>query len=128
MVVLFGLDENPYAYFDEAILRQGGNINIGDEYPSGFKQVWEAEGYKYTVRSHPANPDYGKSGSIFRVSRQEVGKGTNYLDKNRNWYHESTLKPGKNGNINPNFNEEAEDTHIEIDNDKKIGHAKASYK
>ncbi len=32
-----------------------------------------------------------------------------------NWYHTSVLKPGKNGNINANFNNEAaEKTHIQL--------------
>ena len=122
------MSENPYSYFDEAILKQSGKIKIGDNYPSSFKQVWEVDGYKYTVRAHPADPKYGKNGSIFRVSKQEVGKGTSYLDKNGNWHHESTLKPGKNGNVNPNFNATAAETHIAIDKTKKVGHAKSSCK
>ena len=100
----FGLSENPYSYFDEAILKQGENIKIGDNYPSSFPQAWEEDGYKYIFRAHSADPNYGKNGRIFRVSKQEVRKGTSYSDKNGNWHNESTLRPGKNGNVNPNRN------------------------
>ena len=82
---------------------------------------------KYTVRAHPADPNYGKTGSIFRVSAQEIGKGTSYLGTDGKWYHESTLKPGKKGNINPNYNSTAaRDTHIQIDPNKKVGHTLGS--
>ncbi|WP_072210700.1 RHS repeat-associated core domain-containing protein [Veillonella parvula] len=122
-----GLTLDSYAFFDEAIQRQG-SIQNGSAYPANFKYSWMgSDGLKYTVRAHPADPNYGKTGSIFRVSAQEIGKGTSYLGTDGKWYHESTLKPGKKGNINPNYNSTAaRDTHIQIDPNKKVGHTLGS--
>ena len=122
-----GLTLDPYAFFDEAIQRQG-SIQNGSAYPANFKHSWMgSDGLKYTVRAHPADPNYVKTGSIFRVSAQEIGKGTSYLGTDGKWYHESTLKPGKKGNINPNYNSTAaRDTHIQIDPNKKVGHTLGS--
>ena len=66
---------------------------------------------------HPAESQYGKTGSIYRVSRKELGldakgqgHGTEYLDSNGVWHHTSTLKPQ-----NPNYNQQAAaDTHIQL--------------
>ncbi|MPN61875.1 hypothetical protein SDC9_209620 [bioreactor metagenome] len=61
--------------------------------------------------------DYVKTGSIYIVSRQnvEIPTGVEYMGTDGNWYHTSVLKPGKNGNINANFNNEAaEMTHIQL--------------
>ena len=119
---------NPYAFLDEAISRQG-SIPEGSAYPSSFKEKWTGtDGIKYEVRSHPANPAHGKSGSIFRVSAQEIGKGTLYLDEHGQWHPESELKENFKGGLpNPNYNANAaRDTHIQIDTSKKVGHAKQS--
>lgn len=84
---------------------------------------WVLMGWNILVRAHPADPKYGKTGSIFRVSAQEIGKGTSYLGTDGKWHHESTLKPGKKGNINPNYNSTAaKDTHNQIDPNKRVGH------
>jgi len=117
----FGLAENPFDYLNQALKQQG--FKSGDPAPSSLKQSWvdAATGTKYEVRAHPADPAYGKTGSIFRVMKKEPGldakgqgKGVHYLDSAGNWHHESTLKPGKSGN-NPKFNPTAaKDTHIEM--------------
>ena len=36
-----------------------------------MKESWIEDGYKYEVRVHEANPEYGKKGSIYRVSRKK---------------------------------------------------------
>jgi hypothetical protein len=47
---------------------------------------------------------------IFRVSRQKVGLGVEYLGTNNNWYHTSILKPQ-----NPGFDAfAAKITHIPL--------------
>ncbi|MFV0678190.1 RHS repeat-associated core domain-containing protein [Variovorax sp. tm] len=82
--------------------------------PASLKQSWQDGGYKYEVRAHPANPAHGSTGSIYRVSRQMPGQGTEYMDIHGCWHHESTLKEFfKGGANNPNFNSAAAaDTHI----------------
>ncbi|SOD21490.1 RHS repeat-associated core domain-containing protein [Variovorax sp. YR752] len=82
--------------------------------PASLKQSWLDGGYKYEVRAHPANPAHGSTGSIYRVSRQMPGQGTEYMDIHGCWHHESTLKEFfKGGANNPNFNSAAAaDTHI----------------
>ena len=87
--------ENPQDYLDEALERQGL-----DKVPNRMKESWIEDGYKYEVRVHEANPEYGKKGSIYRVSRKKIGfdangqgYGTEYLDSNGVWHHTSTLKP-----------------------------------
>lgn len=85
--------------------------------PNRMKESWIEDGYKYEVRVHEANPDYGKEGSIYRVSRQKQGfdangqgYGTEYLDIDGVWHHTSTLKPQ-----NPGYNAlAAANTHIPI--------------
>ena len=82
-----------------------------------MKESWTSDGYKYEVRVHEANPEYGKEGSIYRVSRQKLGTnangqgyGTEYLDTDGVWHHTSTLKPQ-----NPGYNAEAAaNTHIPV--------------
>lgn len=82
-----------------------------------MKESWTENGYKYEVRVHEANPEYGKEGSIYRVSRQKLGTnangqgyGTEYLDSNGVWHHTSTLKPQ-----NPGYNADAAaNTHIPV--------------
>lgn len=62
----------------------------------------------------------GKTGSIYRVSRQRIistgeGTGIEYMGTDGNWYHVSVLKPGKHGNINTIFDDEAAKmTHIQL--------------
>ena len=103
---------NPEDYLNEALERQGL-----DKTPKKMKESWTAGGYKYEVRVHEANPEYGKEGSIYRVSRQKLGTnangqgyGTEYLGTDGVWYHTSTLKPQ-----NPSYNAEAAaNTHIPV--------------
>lgn len=88
-----------------------------DSAPARLKEQWVEGDYRYEVRIHPANTEYGKTDSIYRVSRQRImsGDGTEYMGISGNWYHESVLKPGKKGNINANFNNSAaEETHIQL--------------
>ncbi|AWR58578.1 hypothetical protein CLH65_04070 [Proteus mirabilis] len=82
--------------------------------PSKLKESWLDGKYKITVRAHPANPDHGYTGSIYRVSRQKVGEGTEYMDIYGGWHKELTLKPFyKDGRTNPAYNlDAARDTHI----------------
>lgn len=72
---------------------------------------------------HEAETQYGKTGGIYRVSRQKVnipagqqGTGKEYMDTNGNWYNQSVLRERfKDGRINPIFNEEAaRNTHIQV--------------
>lgn len=104
--------DNPEDYLNEALERQGL-----DKTPKNMKESWTADGYKYEVRVHEANPEYGKEGSIYRVSRKKLGTnangqgyGTEYLDTDGVWHHTSTLKPQ-----NPSYNAEAAaNTHIPV--------------
>ena len=104
--------ENPQDYLDKALERQGL-----DKAPNRMKESWTENGYKYEVRIHEANPEYGKQGSIYRVSRRKLGVdangqgyGTEYLDSNGAWHHTSTLKPQ-----NPSYNPDAAaNTHIQV--------------
>jgi hypothetical protein len=101
----------PTTYLNEALKRQALKST-----PKKLKESWDADGYKYEVRLKPSNSKYGRSGTEMRVSRQKKGSGLEYMDEDGNWHHESTLKSGKKGNVNPNFNEEAaKKTHIELD-------------
>ncbi|GGJ30437.1 pre-toxin TG domain-containing protein [Paenibacillus hunanensis] len=102
---------NPSDFLKTAAERQGL-----DKVPGRFKEKWTEGDYKYEVRAHEAESQYGKTGSIFRVSRQKPGEGTEYMDSNGNWYHESTLKETyKDGRPNPLFNENAaRGTHIQL--------------
>ena len=103
---------DPEDYLNEALERQGL-----DKIPKNMKESWTSDGYKYEVRVHEANPEYGKEGSIYRVSRQKLGTnangqgyGTEYLDTDGVWHHTSTLKPQ-----NPGYNAEAAaNTHIPV--------------
>ena len=109
-VSLKGTD--PADFLNSALRRQGL-----DTAPVRLKETWIQDGYKYTVRIHPAEAQYGKTGSIYRVSRQnvEMSTGLEYMGTDKNWYHTSVLKPGRNGNVNSNFNNEAaEMTHIQL--------------
>lgn len=77
------------AYLNEALERQGL-----DKVPDGgFKEVWMEGDYKITVRAHAGNPQYTDAKMIYRVSRQKIGFGTEYLGSNNVWYHQSILKP-----------------------------------
>ncbi len=104
--------DNPNDYLNKALKRQGQTTP-----PAKMKESWTENGYKYEVRVHPAESQYGKTGSIYRVSRKELGldakgqgHGTEYLDSNGVWHHTSTLKPQ-----NPNYNQQAAaDTHIQL--------------
>ena len=82
--------------------------------PASFKQRWTDAGYNYEVRAHPANPAHGMDGSIYRVSRQKPGSGTEYMDIHGCWHHESTLREKfKDDRYNPNYNPAAaSETHI----------------
>lgn len=110
------LIKTPREFLDKALKRQ--NLTTPG---NGLKETWIEGGYKYEVRIHPANPEYGQSGNIYRVSRQKQGVkannqgyGTEYIDSDGNWHQTSTLKPGKNGN-NPSYNAEAaRKTHINV--------------
>jgi RHS repeat-associated protein len=104
------LDSN--YYLTEALKKQ--NLSSA---PKNFKQTWSQDGYDFEVRIHEANPQYGKSGSIYRVARRQQGKDANgqgygweYIDQNGQWHHTSTLKPSS-----PNYNSQAAaDTHIQL--------------
>ena len=103
---------SPQTYLDEALKQQG----LSDA-PGNLKQKWSADGFDYEVRIHAADPDHGKSGSIYRVARRSQGVDANgqgagweYLDNKGNWHHTSTLKPNS-----PTYNAQAAaDTHIEL--------------
>lgn len=47
--------DNPEDYLNEALERQGL-----DKTPKNMKESWTADGYKYEVRVHEANPEYGR--------------------------------------------------------------------
>ena len=51
------------------------------------------ENYKITVRVHAGNSQYTDAKMIYRVSRQKIGFGVEYLGANNKWYHQSVLKP-----------------------------------
>ena len=88
----------------------------------GFKQKWSEGGYDFEVRIHPADPAHGKTGSIYRAARRKQGTnaqgqgfGWEYVDDAGTWHPTSTLKPGKPGNPNPNYNAEAaRRTHMQL--------------
>ena len=65
---------------------------------------------------HEAETQYGKSGSIYRLGRQKPSNGTEYIDSNGKWHHESTLKETyKDGRPNPLFNKNtARNKHIQL--------------
>ncbi|WP_413366211.1 hypothetical protein [Lysinibacillus sp. 3P01SB] len=102
---------NPEDFLDIVMERQGL-----DKLPGRFKEKWMDGDYKYEIRAHEAETQYGKTGSIYRVGRQKPGNGTEYMDSNGKWHHESTLKEThKDGRPNPLFNEEAaRNTHIQL--------------
>lgn len=108
----------PRAYLDEAVAQQG----LLSPPASGLKQKWSNGGFDYEVRVHPANPAYGKSGSIYRVARRNQtlnakgqGTGWEYMDCAGTWHAESTLKPGGPNQPNRNYNAAAaKDTHIQL--------------
>jgi hypothetical protein len=103
-----------------ALGRQG--FREGDPYPHGLKEKWTVNehGHTYEVRVHPADPNHGKTGDIYRVARRQNGVDANgqgygweYADSQGNWHHTKTLKPGKGGAVNPDFDPQAAaDTHI----------------
>lgn len=103
---------NPKDFLNEALKKQGL-----DKAPSNFKQKWSENGFDYEVRIHPAESQYGKDGSIYRVSRRQQGIDANgqgygweYMDQSGKWHHTSTLKPQ-----NPSFSDQAaRDTHIQL--------------
>jgi uncharacterized Zn-binding protein involved in type VI secretion len=108
----------------EALLNEGANRNgipPREQYPAGMKEKWSDGNYKYEVRIHPAEAQYGKEGSIYRVSRQAIpkpgqqGTGVEYMDSSGNWHPQKTLKPGHPNQPNPTYNDAAaKDTHIEV--------------
>ena len=104
--------ENPQDYLDEALERQGL-----DKVPNRMKESWIEDGYKYEVRVHEANPEYGKKDPyIVYQEKNGQGYGTEYLDSNGVWHHTSTLKPQ-----NPGYNPEAAaNTHIQVPQWEKI--------
>jgi hypothetical protein len=103
-----------------ALGRQG--LKKGDPYPHGLKEKWTVteHGHTYEVRVHPADPNHGKAGDIYRVARRQNGVDANgqgygweYADSQGNWHHTKVLKPGKGGSVNPDFDSQAAaDTHI----------------
>lgn len=82
-----------------------------------MKEAWTENGYKYEVRVHEANTEYGKTDSIYRVWRKKIGvdaygqgSGTEYIDSNGIWHHTSTQKPQ-----NPSCNATAAaETHMQV--------------
>jgi RHS repeat-associated protein len=104
--------KKPQDYLKAALSKQGLK-----KAPDKYKEKWSQDGYNFEVRIHPADPKYGKKGSIYRVARQRQvtdnkgqGSGWEYMDENGNWHHTSTLNPK-----NHNFNEDAaRDTHIQL--------------
>ena len=107
-----GTGKTPHDFLDEALSQQGLKSA-----PDRLKQSWTENGYEYEVRIHPAEPQYGQQGSIYRVARRlqgtdayGQGSGWEYMDIYGNWHHTSTLKPS-----NPAFNSQAAtDTHIPL--------------
>jgi RHS repeat-associated protein len=103
---------NPQNYLNDALRQQGLSTA-----PANLKQKWSDNGFDYEVRIHAADPNHGKSGSIYRVARRQQGMDANgqgfgweYLDDKGNWHHTSTLKPNS-----PTYNPQAAaDTHIEV--------------
>ena len=104
--------KNPNDFLKAALEKQGL-----DSAPANFKQKWSQDGYDFEVRIHPADPRYGKEGSIYRVARRQQGTDANgqghgweYIDSNGKWHHTSTLKPNS-----PTYNDQAAaDTHIQL--------------
>ena len=94
--------------------------------PINSKSTFTKGSYKYTVRSHKANPNAtigsnSANGPIFRVERSSTvrsasgrGTGTEFLDIHGNWHHTSKLRQyNRDGSPNPNYNAEAaNNTHI----------------
>ena len=107
-----GAGKTPQDYLDKALKQQGLTSA-----PDGLKQSWTENGCDFEVRVHPAEPQYGQQGSVYRVTRRLQrtdihGQGSRweYMDIYGNWHHTSTLKPN-----NPAFNSQAAvDTHIPI--------------
>lgn len=64
-VSLKGTD--PADFLNSALSRQ--ELNTA---PAKLKETWIQGGYKYEVRIHPAEANYGKIDSIYRVSRQNL--------------------------------------------------------
>ncbi|WP_238392614.1 polymorphic toxin-type HINT domain-containing protein [Paenibacillus antri] len=100
-------------YLNEALKQQ----NLTSVPANGLKQKWSQDGYDFEVRVHAADPNYGKTGDIYRVARRQQGTNANgqgygweYIDHNGVWHHTSTLKPSS-----PNYNAQAAaDTHIQL--------------
>lgn len=91
--------------------------------PESLKEKWSDGGYDFEVRIHAADPQHGKTESIYRVARksQKVdangqGSGWHYGDTQGNWHPENSLKETyKDGSRNSNYNAKAaEDTHIQL--------------
>jgi len=106
-----GPNAAPQSYLDYAKSLQ--NVS---QTPASMKQKWEDDDFKYEVRVHPAEPQYGKTGSIYRVARRskEVdehgqGSGWEYLGDDGKWYKQSILKPGPNQD-----HDAAARTHIQV--------------
>jgi hypothetical protein len=107
-----GWTANDFLY--EGLTRQG----LTSISPTGFKEYWSSEGFDYQVRAHPADPTYGKTGSIYRVGRRLQGTDANgqgfgweYADSVGNWFPTKVLNPKNTDIYNPKA---AEDTHIQL--------------
>ena len=109
-----GADPSADDLLNEALRQQGLDVP-----PARMKQTWTDPDTKigYEVRIHPANPDHGKTGSIYRVQRARPGVdkhgqglGKEYADPSGGWHHTSTLKPNSS-----TYNADAaRDTHIQL--------------
>ncbi len=101
----------------EAYLRKAFHEKKYDKSEPKYYYEWEANGYKYVVRSHPGNKRYTQAEKVYRVSRQGKildkhgqGTGTEYLGTDGNWYAERVLK-------RDNANAGAKLTHIPLEID-----------
>ena len=103
--------DNPNDYLQKAL----NNQNLSSP-PAEMKEVWTEGGYKYTVRIHEGDPRYTSANTIYRVSRQALGNGQEYLGSDGIWYHKSVLTEFyKDGSPNPFYNEHAAVvTHIPL--------------
>ena len=107
----------PDDFLDHAASRQ--NLTRST-LPGQFKEQWTHGQYKYEVRGHPADPQWGQTGDIYRVSRQRIpvpgqqGTGAEYLDPRGQWHHTSSLREkNKDGSLNPLYNcKAAASTHV----------------
>lgn len=97
----------PGDYLNKALNRQGLK-----NAPNSLKEKWSEYGYDFEVRIHKADPNYGKTGNIYRVARRQQGVDANgqgfgweYMDQAGNWYRTSVLKTN---------NAAAEATHIQL--------------